>query len=66
MIQTLLKNFESQIKKSKSPLVIMSLEEWHQIEDILEEASSPRLIKDIKKARDDYKKGKAIEYKSLN
>ena len=44
----------------------MSLEEWHQIEDILEELSSPQLLKNVKKARDDYKKGKAVEYKSLN
>ncbi|MBI2674661.1 MAG: hypothetical protein HYX22_02920 [Candidatus Yanofskybacteria bacterium] len=54
------------MKKNQLPLVIMSLEEWHQIEDIMEELSSPTLIKDVKKARSDYKKGRAIEYKSSN
>ncbi len=64
--QALIKNIESRIKQGQSPLVILSLEEWHQIEDIIEELSSPKLLQDIKKARDEYKKGKAIEYKSLN
>ncbi|OGM99357.1 MAG: hypothetical protein A2817_01615 [Candidatus Yanofskybacteria bacterium RIFCSPHIGHO2_01_FULL_39_8b] len=64
--QALIKSIESRIKQGQSPLVILSLEEWHQIEDIIEELSSPRLLKDIKKARDDYKKRKAVEYKSLN
>lgn len=48
------------------PLVILSLEEWHRVEDTIEELSSHKLLASIKKARDDYKKGKTIEYKSLN
>lgn len=64
--QALIKNIETRMKKNQLPLVIMSLEEWHQIEDIMEELSSPTLIKDVKKARSDYKKGRAIEYKSSN
>lgn len=60
--QTLLKNIDTQIKKGKSPLVILSLEEWRQIEDIISELSSPRLLKNISKARQDYKKGRAIPY----
>lgn len=66
MIQALLKNLESQIKKNRSPVVVMSLDEWHQIEDLIEELSSPKLLEDIKKSRDDYKKGRVVEYKLLN
>lgn len=64
--RALIQDIEFRIKKSQSPLVIMSLEEWRQIEDIIEELSSSKLLKDIKKARNDYKKGNGIEYKFLN
>ncbi len=64
--QALVKNIETRMKKNQLPLVVMSLEEWHQIEDIMEELSSSKLIKYIKKARNDYKKGRAIEYKPSN
>ena len=64
--QALLKNIDTQIKKGKSPLVVLSLEEWRQIEDIIGELSSPRLLKSIKKARQDYKKGRAVRYGSLD
>lgn len=63
--QTLLKNIESKIKNGKSPLVVLSLAEWQQIEDIINELSSPQLLKSISQARDDYKNGGAIPYKSL-
>jgi len=64
--QALVKNIEARMKKNQLPLVVMSLEEWHQIEDIMEELSSPKLIKDVQKARNDYKSGRAIEYKPSN
>lgn len=64
--QTLLKNIETKIKKSKSPLVVLSLSEWQQIEDVINELSSPQLLKSMTRARDDYKKGKTITYKSSN
>jgi len=62
--QTLLKNIDTQIKKGKSPLVILTLEEWRQVEDIINELSSPRLLKSINKARQSYKKGRLIPYES--
>ena len=49
--QALLRNIESQIKRDKSPLVVLPLEQWEQIEDILSELSSPRLLKSIKSTR---------------
>lgn len=64
--QTLLKNIETKIKKGKSPLVVLSLSEWQQIEDVINELSSPQLLKSMTQARDDYKKGKIITYKSSN
>jgi hypothetical protein len=59
---SLLKNIKTQIAKGKSPLVVLPLEEWQKVEDVLEELSSPMLQKTISKAREDYKKGKAIPY----
>ena len=61
--QTLLKKIEAKIKKGSSPKVVLSLAEWHQIEDIIRELSSPQLVKSIQAARNDYKKGKAAAYK---
>ncbi|MBI4087268.1 MAG: hypothetical protein HY434_00345 [Candidatus Liptonbacteria bacterium] len=63
--QTLLKNIETKIKKSNSPLVVLSLAEWRQIEDVIRELSSPRLLESIEDARNDYKKGKAVAYQSI-
>ncbi len=61
--QTLLKNINTQIKKEKSPLVILSLDQWQQIEDVISELASPQLLKSIREARKDYKKAKS--YKEL-
>jgi len=57
-----LEKIEHRVFKGKTPFVILPLEEWKIIEDIISEISSPNLIKSISKARKDYKKGKAIEY----
>ncbi|OHB21696.1 MAG: hypothetical protein A2939_04910 [Parcubacteria group bacterium RIFCSPLOWO2_01_FULL_48_18] len=56
--QTLLKNINIQIKKERSPLVVLSLNQWQQIEDIISELSSPQLLESIREARKDYKKAK--------
>lgn len=60
--QTVLKNINAQIKKSKSPVVVLSLKEWQHIEDVIRELSSPKLLKTVTQAREDYKKGKAVAY----
>ena len=57
--QALLRNIELQIKKDKSPLVVLPLEQWEQIEDILSELSSPQLLKSIGTARKGISKAKA-------
>lgn len=60
--QALFKKVDAEIKRGKSPLVVLSLEEWRQIEDIISELSSPQLLKSVARARLDYKKGRAIPY----
>ena len=59
--QALLRNIELQIKRDKSPFVVLPLEKWEQIEDILSELSSPRLLKSIKSARLGVTKAKAYK-----
>ena len=58
-----LEKIEHRVLKGKTPLVVLPLEDWKIIEDIISEISSPNLLKGITKARKDYKKGKAVEYK---
>ncbi len=51
------------IKKSPTPpTVVLPLRDWEMIEDMILELSSPQLLKSIKKARQDYKKGKGVRY----
>lgn len=60
---SVLEKIEHRILKGRTPLVVLPLEEWKIIEDIISEISSPKLLKSINQARKDYKKGKAVEYK---
>jgi len=41
------------------------LEDWHQMEDILAEISSPTLKRQIRQARKNYQKGKFVPYENL-
>lgn len=50
------------IKYGKKPEVHLSLEDWRQIQDIILELSSPKLLKSIKKAREDYQNKRGILY----
>lgn len=58
-----LEKIEHRVIKGKTPFVVLPLEEWKIIEDIISEISSPNLLKSIAKARKDYKKSKTVEYK---
>lgn len=60
---SVLEKIDHRILKGKTPLVVLPLEEWKIIEDIISEISSPNLLKSIAKARKDYKKSKTVEYK---
>lgn len=57
-----LEKIEHRVLRGKTPLVVLPLEEWKIIEDIISEISSPNLLRSIAKARKDYKRGKAVEY----
>jgi PHD/YefM family antitoxin component YafN of YafNO toxin-antitoxin module len=59
--QALLKSIDSKIKKSKSPFVVLPLEEWQQIEDVICELFSPQLLKSIRESRKSYKKAKSYK-----
>lgn len=49
----------------KKPFVRLSLALWEQLEDILEELSSPRLLRSIRSVRKEYKMGRVIPYERL-
>lgn len=49
----------------KKPFVRLPLTLWEQLEDILEELSSPKLLRSIRSARKDYKIGRGISYEKL-
>ena len=49
-------------KRSKPAMVAIPFEDYKEIEDILLELNSPKLKKEIKKARGDYKKGKVHNF----
>ncbi len=63
--QALLEKIEKRLKvtKGQQPSVILPLNDWQLVEDMILELSSPRLAKSILRARSDYKKNKGIEYK---
>lgn len=52
-------------KIGKTPVVVLSLEKWHEIEDALEEytlMTSPSYLKSVQKAREDLKRGRVYEF----
>ena len=57
----LLKNVKNQ-KIGKLPVVILPLEDYEQMREDLEMLSSRRLPKEIKKAREEFKKGGVISF----
>ena len=59
-----MRNIGLQIKRGNSPLVVLPLEEWQRIEDVISELSAPKLLKSIDRARKDYKNGKAVSFKT--
>ena len=63
--QTLFRQIEKRVKitRGKRPSVVLSLPDWEIIEDIILELSSPKLLREIQLARQDYKKGAGVEYR---
>lgn len=64
-ISTLVKDITgkvSHVKSRQAPFVVLPLEQWEQIEDILEELASPALVKSIVAGRAAYKAGRVIPY----
>ena len=51
--------------RSKPSMVAIPFEDYQEIEDILMELNSPKLQKEVKETREDYKKGKAISIDEL-
>lgn len=52
----------SHIKNGQAPFVVLPLEQWDQIQDILEELASPTLVKSIVAGRTAYKAGRVVPY----
>lgn len=53
---------------AKKPVVVISVEAWHVIEDKLEEREillSRTLAKNIKKARDEKERGKVVSFEKI-
>ena len=64
-ISTLVKDIASKVAHVKSgqiPFVVLPLEQWEQIEDMLKELASPALARSIAAGRVAYKAGRAIPY----
>lgn len=64
-IATLVKNITgkvSYVKGGQTPFVVLPLEQWERIEDVLEELASPALVKSIVAGRAAYKAGRVIPY----
>jgi PHD/YefM family antitoxin component YafN of YafNO toxin-antitoxin module len=67
-ITTLLKDISkkrSMMKSGATPFVVLPLEQWEQIEDILEELGSPKLVKSIVEERAAYHAGRTIPYERI-
>lgn len=65
--QVLLKQIEKRAKitRGEKPRVTLPLRDWEMLEDMLLELSSPKLLADVKKAREDYRRGGSVEYKGM-
>ena len=50
------------VMKGGAPFVVLPLELWERIEDVLAELASPRLAKQIAQERAAYKSGRALPY----
>ena len=51
--------------KKKEGIVILPLEKYEEMKEIVEIFTSKKLAKDIKKAREEIKKGKVVPLKSV-
>lgn len=67
-IATLVKDITgkvSHVTSGTTPFVVLPLEQWDQIQDMLEELASPALVKSIAEGRAAYKAGHAIPYERV-
>lgn len=55
----------SVIKAGKTPVVVVPLDQWHEIEDILSELGAKTLAKDIVRSRSEHVQGKSRPYISV-
>ena len=64
-ISTLVKDITTNVahvKSGQTPFVVLPLEQWEQIEDMLGEIASPTLARSIVAGRVAYKAGRAVPY----
>ena len=52
----------SHVTSGTTPFVVVPLEQWEQIEDMLGELASPGLVRSIIAGRAAYKAGRAVPY----
>lgn len=55
----------SVIRSGRMPVVVLPLEQWEQIEDIIHELASPKLLKSIAVGRTAKNAGRAVSYRSV-